>query len=196
MKKQPAVIYKEITLILPNQLLKNNPAIQKNRLIILYEEPTYFTAFNFHKQKLIFHRATMKAYEEFLQKNYQVTYVEYYESSLSELLCNYQVDIVHTIDPTDNSVSAMFKKISSIQKIKFILYESPLFLTPIAEFNNFFSNIASGKRFSMQHFYIAQRKQLHILINSNNKPVGGRWNFDVYNRKKLPSTQQVPEIKK
>ncbi len=46
----------------------------------------------------------------------------------------------------------------------------------------------------MSSFYMNQRKKLNILIDDENKPVGGKWSFDVENRKKLPKKITIPKV--
>ena len=48
----------------------------------------------------------------------------------------------------------------------------------------------------MANFYKIQRSKNKILIDNNNKPVGGKWSFDEDNRKKLPKDIKIPEIPK
>jgi deoxyribodipyrimidine photolyase-related protein len=48
----------------------------------------------------------------------------------------------------------------------------------------------------MKNFYEWQRKRLNILIDDNNKPVGGSWSYDTENRKKIPKSISLPEIPK
>lgn len=68
---------KAVTLIFPHQLFKVHPAIAENREIYLIEEPLFFTQYRFHKQKIVLHRASMKAYCDYLLKrNYSVTYID------------------------------------------------------------------------------------------------------------------------
>ena len=57
---------KNIILILPNQLFKNNKLINKNSLVYIYEHPIFFTEFKYHKLKLILHHATMNFYKNYL----------------------------------------------------------------------------------------------------------------------------------
>jgi deoxyribodipyrimidine photolyase-related protein len=68
---------KGVTIVFPNQLFKVHPAVEKGREIYLLEEWLYFKQYNFHKQKLVLHRASMKFYEDWLQKqSHTVTYIE------------------------------------------------------------------------------------------------------------------------
>ena len=52
-----------IGIIFPHQLFEQNLLALKCDTIYLVEECLYFKQFNFHKQKIAFHRASMKFYE-------------------------------------------------------------------------------------------------------------------------------------
>ena len=68
---------KTINIVLPNQLFENSKLIENNKEFYLLEENLFFNQFNFHKQKIYFHRCTMKSYEDYLKKlEKKVTYIE------------------------------------------------------------------------------------------------------------------------
>ena len=58
----------KIFILYPNQLFKNL-ANFKDKKVLLIEEPLFFTQYEFHIQKLVLHRASMKFYESYLLKN-------------------------------------------------------------------------------------------------------------------------------
>jgi hypothetical protein len=58
----------EVSIIFPNQLYKQHPAVKANRPVYLIEEWHFFNQYNFHKEKLVLHRASMKFYEQFLKE--------------------------------------------------------------------------------------------------------------------------------
>ena len=58
------------SIILPNQLFQTPVNEEKKYLI---EHSRYFTDFNFHRKKLMLHRASMKAYSE----KFEAEYIEY-----------------------------------------------------------------------------------------------------------------------
>ena len=68
----------QINLLLPNQLFKNSPLFNNNFPCYLVEEYLFFKQYPFHKQKIAFHRTTMKKYADFLTKemNFDVHYIE------------------------------------------------------------------------------------------------------------------------
>ena len=50
---------------------------------------------------------------------------------------------------------------------------------------------AGRKSYRMEHFYREMRRETGFLMNGR-EPVGGRWNFDPENRKRLPSGEVPP----
>ena len=58
-----------------------------------------------------------------------------------------------------------------------------------------FITMAKGKKvYRMASFYQKARKELGILMDKENKPVGGKWSFDEENRKKIPKNTVIPEL--
>ena len=47
----------------------------------------------------------------------------------------------------------------------------------------------------MVSFYQMMRKKLNLLIDENEKPTGGKWSFDEFNRKRLPKNIKIPATK-
>ena len=54
-KKEKKPKFTQAVLVFPNQLFREHPAMEKNRLIVLAEDWLFFRQFAFHKQKLILH---------------------------------------------------------------------------------------------------------------------------------------------
>jgi deoxyribodipyrimidine photolyase-related protein len=60
---------------------------------------------------------------------------------------------------------------------------------------SYFENYQQGKRtLLLENFYRKSRKEFNILMEDN-KPVGGQWNFDELNRKKIPKGLEIPSKK-
>jgi len=53
---------KSVNLIFPHQLFEFSPLLVNGFEVYLIEEHLFFKQFQFHKQKIAFHRASMKAY--------------------------------------------------------------------------------------------------------------------------------------
>ncbi|MEY3688025.1 MAG: hypothetical protein RIR84_866, partial [Bacteroidota bacterium] len=69
-------------LVFPHQLFKDTSPLQKSDVIFLIESDLFFNQYNFHKQKIILHRSSMKYYEELLQS--QQLHVQYIQATEKE----------------------------------------------------------------------------------------------------------------
>ena len=64
-------------LIFPHQLFEDTDDLDKSQPVFLVEEFLFFKQYSFHKQKIAFHRATMKFYESELKKSgFEVQYIQ------------------------------------------------------------------------------------------------------------------------
>ena len=59
---------KKCCIIFPNQLFRESIFIDSDYKFFLIEEDLFFNQYNFHKQKISFHRSSMKFYEDYLVK--------------------------------------------------------------------------------------------------------------------------------
>jgi deoxyribodipyrimidine photolyase-related protein len=186
-----------VSIIFPHQLFKINPALATARPVILLEEFLFFRQYNFHRQKLILHRASMKAYEQELQNSgYQVEYIPSADSrnniiELVKSLSDKGIHSIHVCNPSDYLLSRRLHRAGRQNNIKIEVVQGPDFLTDQQEAKDFFS----GKvHYHQTDFYIRQRKHLNILIDQQQKPIGGKWSMDAENRKKVPKDYQAPSI--
>src|SRR5687768_12291925 len=70
-------VMKTVTLIFPHQLFADHPALAIDRPVYLVEESLFFNQYHFHQQKILLHRASMKAYAAALTgKGFTVNYIE------------------------------------------------------------------------------------------------------------------------
>jgi len=183
---------KKINLIFPHQLFEESPVFQVNAPVYLVEEYLFFNQYSFHKQKIAFHRATMKRYADFLkkEKNVELYYIEAVESIsdirlLIPALRQKGIEHINYIDPTDNWLQKRIEKKCSENNITTTVYRSPLFLNSKEELDVFFRK--DKKKYHQTTFYTEQRKKRNILLEPDGKPVGGKWTFDTENRKKYPA---------
>lgn len=163
----------DIFLVYPHQLFQNIDRL-KNKKVLLIEEPLFFTHYKFHIQKLVLHRASMKFYEEYLEKNN--INIEYFENEL--YLQIYKEHKVFIYDVVDDWLLKKIKKSFS----NLIIYPNP----------NLF-NVNDNNRF-LHKYYINRRKELNLFLD-HGKPYGGKWSFDSENRKKLPKNESIPDVK-
>ena len=186
----------EATVVYPHQLFQENPALAVDRPVILAEDPWFFKRFRFHAQKLVLHRASMRRYRDHLAaRGFRVEYIEAADldtsTDLIVQLARKGISEIHLCDPLETGLIEEIEKACSMQGVKLVTYESPMFLCTrdyLAEFYR------GGRRFYLTEFYIAQRKRLGILLEQDGKPVGKRWTFDTLNRESLPKDFPIPPV--
>ncbi len=147
-------------LVLPNQLFDTKYIPKEVKKIIIWEHPHYFTAYKYNKLKLVLHRASMKAYEQYVKhRGYRTTYVCFYTA----------------FKPRD---VLMF---DSPDGLKFALrpLETPNFLIAPIELQQKY--LAKTDKFFFNGFYMFFKKELGIMPEAKS--------MDKYNRKAIPANE-------
>ena len=135
---------KKCFIVFPNQLFKETIYADSDFQIFLVEEDLFFKQYNFHKQKILFHRSSMKFYQEYLlKKGFNVQYVNSYdnESDIIELIRkinNLNYTKIEIYDPVDYLLMRRIKRITSELKIDLVIHDSKLFINSTEELKYFF----------------------------------------------------------
>ena len=178
-------------LIFPHQLFAAHPALAPGRPVFLAEDSLYFGndkhhPVAFHKQKLVLHRASMRAYADELRLlGHSVQLIDSYPKALPADLTD-----LHLAEPHDFILEKRLRRFAEGRGIALHIHPTPAFLSP-PEFLE--EHIARRKKPFMATFYQAQRKRMGILVDADGNPEGGQWSFDEDNRKKLPKNHTPPE---
>ncbi len=183
----------EVTLIYPNQLFIDHPAIKKDRTIYIVRHPSFFSNYKFHKQKILLHFLSTHEYESSLSsQGYNCKIIEeneYFEFKKSILE---KVSVIHFCEFIDNDLSEEFVT-SYTDKITTKSYQNPMFYESSEDVKKHFG---SRKKFQLSNFYRNIRTRHKVLVDENNKPFNGKWSFDTENRKSIPKNLEVPRTKK
>lgn len=188
---------KSIRLIFPHQLFAEPPGLLTGQPVYLIEEHLFFRQYKFHQQKLALHRASMKAYEDYLlKKKCTVHYLETVNphSDIRQLipaLAQQGVTEIHYTDTTDNWLEKRIAHAARSNRIKLKRLPNPNFLNQPGELEDFFRN---KKTYFQTDFYIWQRKQRKLLLEKDGKPAGGKWTYDSANRERFPKNKTAPAI--
>jgi len=179
----------EATLIYPQQLFSIHPAIQSGRPIYLIEESLLLTHNPIHRQKLIFHKLSLDAYEVFLHAaGHQVVRITLSActttTSVFTRLKKDGIKTIHVVDTTD----AYLEKAIAASGLERVWHESPQF---ILEKQDAIDRFVASKR-QMARFYKQLRTDKNILLEKDGSPTGGQWSFDADNRKKIPKSTPLP----
>ena len=187
-----------VRLAFPNQLFKNNKLFEVDGDFYLIEEHLFFNQYNFHQQKIAFHRASMKFYENYLAENgFKVNYVaaQDAEADIKKLIATLgtkNVEQIYIIDPVDDWLLSRIKKACHQHHIKLQVFDSPKFLNTTDELVSFFN--PDKQSYFQTAFYKQQRIAKKMLIQGLNEPVGGKWSFDEENRKKYPKGKAISKL--
>lgn len=188
----------EISIVFPHQLFKNHPALKIGRTVYLIEEFLFFRQYPFHKQKIAFHRASMKTYATYIENiGYDVRYIDAIEelADIRKLIHHLGTQGVKTVfvsDPSDNWLDKHLKSACQKNNVSIAYCKNPLFINDKESLNHFFK--PEKKTFFQTTFYKQERKKLQLLIDSNGNPSGGSWTYDKENRKKYPKGKTPPPI--
>lgn len=195
MPKHPPM--RSVFLVFPHQLFEDIGALKKVDHVYLVEEYLFFNQYKFHQQKLVFHRASMKYYQNYLQNNgIQVTYIEarhphHHIQQLIHYLSEQKVEVIHYYEVTDNWLQKNISEACSRYQMASIQHDSLAFLNSTAALQDYFSQ---NRTYLHNDFYIQQRKKWQILIDAQQKPVGGKWSYDADNRLKYPKNKTAPTV--
>lgn len=187
-----------VNIIFPHQLFKQSPLLENGFPIYLVEEYLFFRQYPFHKQKIAFHRASMKFYESFLRdKGHEVIYIDSTEAisdvrKLIPFLHGKGLDELHYIQPVDDWLEQRIQQGSKAMGVQLSCYGSPMFLNTHEDLEDFFD--PNKKKYYQTSFYKGQRNKRKILVDKDGKPTGGKWTFDTENRKKYPVKKTPPSI--
>jgi deoxyribodipyrimidine photolyase-related protein len=187
-------------LLFPNQLYFDIPnKIDNNTKIYLVEEFLFFRQYKFHKQKLIFHRASMRKYALHLVKlGFEVEYFDAQNplsnartiiSHLSRLGHN-EIMLFH---PEDNWLQKRLQDSAKVEGVQLHIFDNQLFINNLDELL-IYKNL--NKKLFQTDFYMYQRRKRNILLDEKGSPVGGKWSFDSDNRKKYPASKKPPALTK
>jgi len=192
---------KTALLVFPHQLFLPHPGFNKNPDVVVITEDLLFFGdeqypCNFHAQKLILHRASMKQYQQALtQQSFKTQYIEYAYggSKIHQVFENFKTQKIQKVICAEVVDYTLQKRLNDASKqfgITLEWQQTPGFINSQTENQTYRQG---KKRWFMADFYQWQRKRLNILVDENQKPTGGQWSFDEENRKKIPQ-KMVAEI--
>lgn len=182
-----------ILIVFPHQLFEHHPGItQKSQDIALVEDNLFFgdpehTAV-FHKQKLWLHRASMKRYASRLTAlGHRVQYVDHRPTGGTLYAHLRRVSSTGTqrillAEPHDYLLNQRIDRICTALNLETTRLDTPMFLNTSSDNGSY---RAGKRRWFMADFYKHQRRTRGLLMDGD-QPVGGRWNFDEDNRRKVP----------
>ena len=192
-----------VRLILGDQLNTNISALadcdKKHDVITLMEVQDEATYVKHHPKKIAFLFAAMRHFAQSLKdKGYQVDYIELdsaaskksFTATLKAVLKRHKATKLICTEPGEYRVLSMMEKWESSFKIPVEIKTDDRFFATTDEFKQWAKDRNSLR---MEYFYREMRKKTGILMQKNQKPVGGKWNYDTENRQPLKDNNKLPD---
>jgi deoxyribodipyrimidine photolyase-related protein len=192
---------KTLCVVLGDQLtlsLSSLQAIDKksDRVLMaeLWDETQYV---KHHKKKLVFVLSAMRHFKlELDEAGYQVDYYQLdkknnfssFTTAVEHALKQHSIETIVITHPGEYRVLQEIKSWQEKYNITVNLLEDDRFLSSQQLFTDWAS---SRKQLRMEYFYRELRQQYSILMEDN-KPVGGKWNYDADNRKPPKADLKIP----
>ena len=184
----------KVVLIFPHQLFAKHPGFEeKPDNVVLVEEPLFFDdpvyPVAFHKQKLAYHRTTMRHYLDRLRSEgytADLATLRREEAMLKRTLKGLKDDGATEIivcDVHDFILEKRLKDAAEYHDLDLTILATPGFINA-PELNAEYRD--GRKSWFMADFYKWQRKRLKVMVDDKGEPQGGQWSFDEDNRKKVP----------
>ncbi|MCF8779222.1 cryptochrome/photolyase family protein [Vibrio sp. IRLE0018] len=143
-----------------------------------------------HVQKICAFFAAMEQFAQTLQQaGHQVQYIDLDQSVEKASLCewivhlclSYQVSQFEYQRPDEYRLAQQLAQLD-IPNTTIQAVDSEHFIVP---FEHIPQSFPKGNPPLMEHFYRRMRKTHQLLLDEAQKPLGGKWNYDADNRKKL-----------
>lgn len=144
-----------------------------------------------HIQKIVAFFVSMRAFADNLRsRGFSVRYIsllekdnaQSLEGNIQQLLSSARYSAFEYQQPDEYRIAHNLAALANRVSVPMKVVPSEHFMVE----PEFFKEVFKGhKRYVMESFYRAVREKYNLLME-NGKPVGGRWNFDAENRKKLP----------
>jgi len=182
---------KILRLILGDQLNTNHSWFNKvdDKIIYVLMEIRPETDYlKHHLQKLLGVLGAMRRFAKELEaKGHHIIYVNLVDpknrqdfgKNLSTIILDYEIQRFQYQEPDEWRVDQILKSFTAGLNIPFAMVSSEHFLTG----RNFLNHFFGEKNYLMESFYRAIRKEYNIMMEGKN-PIGGKWNYDIENRKK------------
>ena len=161
----------------------------------VFAEATYV---KHHKKKIVFLFSAMRHFAEELrvEKNYQVEYLKLndpepmqsFTQAVEKTLAKHKIDEIIVTSPGEYRVLTEINIWQELFGIPVDIREDARFLCNQVEFKNWSKD---RKNLRMEYFYREMRKKYSILMDGD-QPIGGKWNFDLENRKPPNPNFDIP----
>jgi deoxyribodipyrimidine photolyase-related protein len=190
-------MHKTTVWILGDQLLEAHPALacaadKAGAHVLLIESGRRARKLPYQRKRLVLLFSAMRHYAaELRQQGFEVDYVQAdsFAAGLKEHIARHRPAKLVTMAAASYPGRQFQESLESRLGLPVVVLPNTQFL--LGRFNPI-PDPEPGRRYVMETFYRAMRRHFDLLMDGD-EPLGGKWNFDAENRKKLPENDQPPE---
>ncbi len=195
---------KNLRIVLGDQLNLNISSLadinKKTDAVLMMEVREEATYVKHHPQKIAFIFSAMRHFaEELRQQKIHVHYIDYesadnrgsFTDTLAHFIELHRPEKMMITEPGEYRVLSMINCWQKQFKLPVEIRPDDRFFCSSEDFKSWAKN---RKQLRMEMFYRQMRVKTGILMDANEQPVGGRWNFDAENRQALPKQLKSPAI--
>lgn len=165
--------------------------------VLMIEDLAVASTYRYHQLRLLHTFVAMRSFRDALnERGLAVHYFElpassgvsFWERLAAELGADRELQVAEI---ADRSFGQRLQQFCREHGVRLTVLPSPAFLESAAESRAWFEG---RRRPFMKTFYERQRRRLGLLLEDDGSPSGGRWSFDVENRRRLPKGYQEPPL--
>ncbi len=168
-------------------------ALDPKPVLLFVESEAYARTLPHHKQKLTYILSAQRHFAIACQAaGYEVMYRQdkgTVAAIAAACLTDYPQATLHYLTPSEWDTRQAMGEMAKPWGDRAIEYPDPFFMADLGKYR---PQIA--KTYRLETFYRDLRRETGYLMAADGKPVGGRWNYDKENRKKLPKSLAIPPI--
>ena len=191
-----------LTLILGDQLHRDwftrSPLqLAPGSRVLMIEDLAVASTWRYHQLRLLHTFVAMRSCRDALiERGLALRYFElpasvgvsFWERLAAELDGGLDLQVAEI---ADRGFEERLQRFCREQAVRLTVLPSPAFLESVAESRAWFEG---RRRPLMKTFYERQRRRLGLLLEPDGTPTGGRWSFDVENRRRLPKGYVEPPL--
>jgi deoxyribodipyrimidine photolyase-related protein len=187
--------------ILGDQLIPEHPVFERAKAqcrtedirVLMIESDARVRRYQYASNKLVFLFSAMRHYAQFLRD--QEIIVDYriakeMTSAIDAHLEDYQPDSMVLMSASSIRGQEYQRNLKNRIGIPLEILPNSMFLSNCYDP---FPQIGKQKNVRQESFYREMRRHYKLLMDEDGEPLGGSWNFDKQNRKKLPDEVEIPE---
>ena len=191
---------KQIGLIFPDDLSTNNKvlsSIKSSDPLLLYEPCDNYYQLKHHKHKLVLQISALRHWKEKLENDFtKIIHIKITKDRNIDLMHELEAlhkklkfNLLHVTQPSDHGILTQLMFFGSKHDVELKIHPDTKFIDSIEGFSEW----SADKKSLVQEYYYRWLRKKYSLLMEDNKPLGGKWNFDKDNQKSISKLKEPPK---